>query len=68
MKSSIYERSKNIPISISSPTSKKGYEYSLNTSFFDPTKSSPPNDFMMKLRMRMNSYNSFNNLDNLDKE
>jgi len=31
-------------------------EYSLNQNFFDPTKSSPPNDFMMKLKLRMSHY------------
>ena len=35
--------------------SPKG-EYSLNQSFFDPSKSSPPNEFMIKLHMRMNKY------------
>jgi hypothetical protein len=32
-------------------------EYSLKRTFFDPSKSSPPNDFMLKLQMRMNMYN-----------
>jgi hypothetical protein len=35
--------------------SPKG-EYSLKQNFFDPSKSSPPNDFMIKLHMRMNKY------------
>jgi hypothetical protein len=35
--------------------SPKG-EYSLKQNFFDPTKSSPPNEFMIKLHMRMNKY------------
>ena len=35
-------------------------EYSLKQTFFDPSKSSPPNEFMIKLRMRMNIYNSSN--------
>ena len=75
----IYERSKIIPIQQHSPTNKKvsfrENEYSLNNSFFDPSKSSPPNDFMLKLQIRMKSYNSSDNLcnfqindDNLDKE
>jgi hypothetical protein len=68
----IYERSKNIPIPQHSPTNKKvnfrENEYSLNNSFFDPSKSSPPNDFLLKLQLRMNQYNSFNNVDNFTNE
>ena len=37
--------------------SPKG-EYSLKQFFFDPTKSSPPDDFMNKLRKRMSVYNT----------
>ena len=56
----IHERSEPIlinknlvtPMKINSP---KG-EYSLKQNLFDPTKSSPPNEFMIKLRMRMNKY------------
>ena len=33
-------------------------EYSLKQNCFDPSKSSPPNDFMIKLHMRMNMYNN----------
>ena len=68
----IYERSKIIPIQQHSPTNKKvsfrENEYSLNNSFFDPSKSSPPNDFILKLQLRMNQYDSFNNVDNLINE
>jgi hypothetical protein len=68
----IYERSKSIPIPQHSPTNKKvsfrENEYSLNNSFFDPSKSSPPNDFLLKLQLRMNQYNSFNNVDNFINE
>ena len=56
----IRERSLPIPIKQNLPTnmkinSPKG-EYSLKQNFFDPTKSSPPNEFMIKLHMRMNKY------------
>ena len=56
----IRERSLPIPIKQNLPTtmkinSLKG-EYSLKQNFFDPTKSSPPNEFMIKLHMRMNKY------------
>jgi len=47
-------------------------EYSLKQNFFDPSKSSPPNEFMIKLHMRMNMYNkniyADMNDDSLDKE
>ena len=63
----IDERSKSIPIKKNLSTSMKDFsniqsEYSLKQNFFDPTKSSPPNDFMLKLQIRMKSYNSSDNL------
>lgn len=68
----ILERSKNIPIPQTSPTIKKeGFsvnEYSLKQNFFDPTKSSPPNNFMLKLQLRMSHYDLFNKQDNLTNE
>ena len=58
----IYERSKIMPIPQSSPTNKKEEfnfnEYSLKKNFFDPSKSSPPNEFMLKLKLRMSLYES----------
>jgi len=56
----INERSPIIPIKqnftndmkLNSPKA----EYSLKQTFFDPSKSSPPNDFLIKLQMRMNMY------------
>jgi len=44
----------NIPInpSMSSPTN-----YSLKKNCFDPSKNSPPNEFMKKLNDRMNTFN-----------
>jgi hypothetical protein len=58
----IRERSEIIPIKQNLSTkmkieSPKG-EYSLKQNFFDPSKSSPPNDFMNKLEMRMKIYNA----------
>ena len=68
----IHERSKIIPIPQKSPTNKKVEfsinEYSLNKSFFDPSKSSPPNEFMLKLKLRMSHFDSFNSLDSLINE
>ena len=58
----IHERSKNILIPQNSPTNKKEAfslnEYSLKQNFFDPSKRSPPNEFMLKLHLRMSHYNS----------
>jgi len=68
----IHERSKNIPIPQTSPTKKKEdfsvNEYSLTQNFFDPSKSSPPNEFMLKLRLRMSHYDSFSNAESLINE
>ena len=55
----IHERSNIIPIAQTSPTSSKESRdrdniYCLKQNFFDPTKSSPPND--LKLRERMQLY------------
>jgi hypothetical protein len=41
-------------------------EYSLKQNFFDPSKSSPPNDFMIKLHMRMSMYNDKSYMSNDD--
>ena len=59
-----------IPIQQTSPTNKRDNEktYSLQEHIFDPSKSSPPNEFMLKLKLRMNHYNSFNNLESLINE
>ena len=69
----IRKRSENIPIKKNLSTimkieSPKG-EYSLKQNFFDPSKSSPPNDFMNKLEMRMKIYNAnfyINHADKMD--
>ena len=58
----IDERSKIIPIPKKLSTLMEEFrnnrqdEYSLKQNFFDPSKSSPPNEFMIKLHMRMNRY------------
>jgi hypothetical protein len=58
----IDERSSIIPIkkNLTTPenvNSPKG-EYSLKQNFFDPSKCSPPNEFMLKLHMRISNYDS----------
>jgi len=55
----IHERSINIPIKQNLSTNMKLENYSLNNFFFDPSKSSPPNDFMNKLKVRMKVYNNY---------
>ena len=58
----IDERSIIIPTSKNLSTSMKEFrninqgEYSLKQNFFDPSKSSPPNKFMINLYMRMSHY------------
>ena len=60
----INERTKIIPIktdlisSVKEDSSPRG-EYSLKSNFFDPSKSSPPNEFMIKLTSRLVKYESF---------
>lgn len=51
-----YERSISIPIQ--KTTSFENKELSLNHTFIDPTKCSPPNSFMDKLSKRMDNYYS----------
>ena len=69
----IRERSTIIPIQHNLSTSVKinsltKGEYSLKQNFFDPSKSSPPNDFMIKLHKRINKYHMDNKDDSLDIE
>jgi hypothetical protein len=72
----IHERTHDIPIkknlsTLMKASSPKG-EYSLKQNFFDPSKSSPPNDFIIKLQNRMSVYNNDRyvdiKVDSLDKE
>jgi hypothetical protein len=69
-KSIIHERSHLIPIkknlsSITKINSPKS-EYSVTQNFFDPSKSSPPNDFMNKLKKRIKMFNNTFYTDNTD--
>ena len=52
----IIKKNLSTPMKIKSPTS----EYSLKKNVFDPSKSSPPNEFMIKLNMRINKYHMDN--------
>lgn len=60
----INEKTKIIPIkteilSLEKEDSSPKGEYSLKSNFFDPSKSSPPNEFMIKLSSRLVKYDSF---------
>jgi hypothetical protein len=67
----IHERSEIIPIKQNLSTSMKEEsskgEYSLKQNFFDPSKSSPPNEFMNKLKIRIKIYEN-SCLDYVDKK
>jgi hypothetical protein len=59
-----YKHETDIP-SLSKPIPIKrvnSYESKSNNNNFDPSKSSPPNDFMIKLYKRMNHWNNSDNL------
>jgi hypothetical protein len=63
----IQERTNNIPIKTSLSTNMKSEldnSLSLKQNFFDPSKSSPPNEFILKLQKRINIYNYNNNNNN----
>jgi len=72
----IKERTKIIPINKNLSTqinkTKMTNEYNLHNTFFDPSKSSPPNEFIIKLKKRILVYNSNyyadTKVDNLDSE
>jgi hypothetical protein len=71
----IHERSTSIPILKTPTTAMKEdlNEYGLKHNFFDPSKSSPPNEFMLKLQNRMKTFHSpahgfFKKDDNRDSE
>ena len=71
----IDERSKHIPIPKKLSTLMEDFrnnsqgEYSLKQNFFDPSKSSPPNEFMLKLYIRMSHFTSLHiKDDNRDSE
>jgi len=62
----IHERSNIIQIPKNLSTSNFNYKdvsYGLKQNFFDPSKSSPPNEFMIKLHKRMSLYESLETKD-----
>jgi hypothetical protein len=58
-KSNIISINKKLPTQNIKENNTKG-EYSLKNHLFDPSKSSPPNQFIIKLQERMNVYSPKN--------
>lgn len=56
----IHERSKPVPIAQHQACSNFRNTCQLNQAVFDPSKSSPPNDFLKKLSKRMVEYENSN--------
>jgi hypothetical protein len=54
----IYEKKSNIMATPIKINNQKINQYSLKQDPFDPFQCSPPNQFMVKLKMRMSAYNS----------
>jgi hypothetical protein len=52
----VYEQPTYLSHSISHDKSPKEIEYSRSYPFFDPSQSSPPNDFLLKLERRLQNY------------
>ena len=54
----IHEKNSSIPIPIPNNSLKESIlrNYDLHTQIFDPTQSSPPNMFMLKLNKRIENY------------
>lgn len=54
----IPEKSKDIPIKnlLKKESHKLNSEYEQKENYFDPSKSSPPNEFIIKLKMRIGNY------------
>jgi len=64
----IKERSKIIHIIKNLNNNTNVNEYSLKKNEFDPLKSSPPNNFMIKLKKRVSLYHADTKLDIFDSE
>ena len=62
----IHERTNSIPIHKNKID--RTTQYSLTQQFFDPSKGSPPNEFMRKLQMRMSLYASDRSVTSRDSE
>ena len=53
---------KNYLTNLESTPETLRYNVELNQNFFDPSKSSPPNEFMEKLNKRLDVYNTYSAL------
>ena len=60
MRKRIYipEKTKDIPIKnlMKKDSNKLDIEYEQKENYFDPSKNSPPNDFILKLKLRIFNY------------
>jgi len=54
----IHKKTKIIPIKKNKNLLQENSEYSLKQGFFDPMKSSPPNDFLIKLKLRIKNFDT----------
>jgi hypothetical protein len=54
----VVNKNNSVPIKIKNNNFLEKNQYGLKQNFFDPAKSSPPNDFMIKLYARMVQYES----------
>lgn len=54
-----YIYKKNYLTSLENTSQTPKYDVELNKNFFDPTKNSPPNEFMEKLNKRMDIHNTY---------
>lgn len=63
MQSILFDREKKTKLSVPIPILKKNNDikqYLLTQNVFDPANGSPPNEFMIKLQMRMSSCQKIN--------
>lgn len=58
-KTPYYQRTRSLKIKKNSSSSRDARQYDLKQNQFDPSKSSPPNDFMEKLILRFSLHESF---------
>jgi hypothetical protein len=52
-------QNKNYLVNLENTPQTVRYDVESNKNFFDPTKNSPPNEFMEKLNKRMDIYNTY---------
>jgi hypothetical protein len=58
-KTNNFIQNKNYLVNLENTPQTLRYNVELNKNFFDPSKNSPPNEFMEKLNKRMDIYNAY---------